>query len=328
MTRRKRRRPGDAEKAPAGAAALEARGNALAAAGRFAEAAAAFERALRRRPGDFALLCNLGSALKELGRVAEARQAYRGALALEPRSAAALSNLAQLEAESGDHAAAQALYKRVLALDPEDAEAWHDYSLIKTFEPGDADLAAMQSLRARPGLAAGKAMFLDFAVAKALQDLGDHDAAFARFASGNRLQRTSLRYDVAGDEALVERIIGSFDAAFLAAHAGKGLMDERPIFIVGMPRSGTSLVEQILSSHSRVLGAGEVNHFRDAVVDALGAGKGTGGRGFPEAVRDFAAQDFRRLGDAYVKRLASGAGKAVRITDKMPRNFFFLGLIH
>ena len=328
MTKEKRRRPGNAHQAPAGAAALEARGNAVAAAGRFAEAATAFKRALRRRPGSFPLLCNLASALKQHGRVDEARRTYGDALALEPRSAAALSNLAQLEAESGDHAAARALYRRLLALDPEDAEAWHDYSLIKTYESGDPDLAAMQSLRARPGLAAGKAMFLDFAVAKALQDAGDVDAAFQRVASGNRLKRASLRYDVAGDEALVERIVATFDKAFLAAHAGAGAMDERPVFIVGMPRSGTSLVEQILSSHSRVLGAGEVNHFRDAVVDAVGAGKGAGGRGFPEAVRDFAAQDFKRLGRAYVKRLASGAGKAARITDKMPRNFFFLGLIH
>ncbi|MGH6662816.1 MAG: sulfotransferase, partial [Rhodospirillales bacterium] len=285
--------------------------------------ATAFRRALGRRPGNLPLLVNLGNALKELGRVAEARRAYRAALALEPRSAAALSNLAQLEAESGDHAAARKLYKRVLALDPEDAEAWHDYSLIKTYESGDPDLAAMQSLRARPGLAAGKAMFLDFALGKALQDAGDVDAAFQRFASGNRLKRASLRYDVAGDEALVERIVATFDKAFLAAHAGAGAMDERPVFIVGMPRSGTSLVEQILSSHSRVLGAGEVNHFRDAVVDILG----DGGRGFPEAVRDLAARDFRRLGEAYLERLALGAGKAARITDKMPRNFFFLGFI-
>ena len=331
MTTRKRRRPGNAHQAPADAAALAARGDAAAAAGRYAEAATAFERALRRAPASFALLANLGSALKQLGRVAEARQAYRDALAIAPTSTAALANLAQLEAESGDHAAARELYKRLLALDPEDAEAWHDYSLIKAFAAGDPDLAAMQELRARPGLAADKAAFLDFAVAKALQDQGDYDAAFASFASGNRLKRGSLRYDVAKDEALAERIAAAFDKDFLAANAGKGLADERPVFIVGMPRSGTTLVEQILASHSRVGGAGEVNYFRDAVAQvlgALGAGKGAGGRGFPDAVRGLATRDFRRLGDAYVKRLAQGAGKAARITDKMPRNFFFLGLIH
>ncbi len=337
MNRKRRRsnrkpRAGRAKNA-AGPGALAARGNALAAAGRFADAAAAFRRAVARDPGNFAAWCNLGSALAHTGAGDDARKAYAEALELQPRSVDALSNLAIFEAESGDHATARRLFRRILDLDPGEAETWHDYSLIKTFQPGDSDLAAIERLRARPGLAAAKAMFLDFAAAKAYQDLGDYDAAFRRFASANRLKRASLDYDVAADEALAGRIAAAFGADLFAANAGAGSADERPVFIVGMPRSGTSLVEQILASHSRVHALGEVDHFRDVVVGRAGAGPGLGGRagtgrGFPEAVADLAGRDFRSLGADYVKLAAADAGKAARVTDKMPRNFFFVGLIH
>jgi tetratricopeptide (TPR) repeat protein len=315
------------------AAALEQRGNAAAASGRLKDAAAAYRRALRREPGNFRVLTNLGNVLAKLDRPAEARDAYAAALAVEPQSTSAISNLALLEAESGDRDKARMLYRRLLSIDPGDAEAWHDYSLIGTFQPGDPDLVELERLRARPEFGGARAMFLDFAIAKALRDLGEHDRAFMHLASANRLKRASLQYDVAAEEALVDGIIDVFDEALFAANAGAGSGDGRPIFIVGMPRSGTSLVEQILASHSRVSGMGEVNHFRDVVLGRAGAGPGVKGmsakgRGFPEGVADLQHEDFRRLGEGYAKLLPEGPAKALRVTDKMLRNFFFVGLIH
>lgn len=323
MTRIRRRRPGKARVANADAATLEARGGSLMAAGRFADAARAFEKALRAQPDNVRLLNNLANVLRHLERTAEAAEHYARALALEPRSLAALSNLALLKAETGEREDAAALYRRLLAIAPDDAEAWHDLAPIKDFAAGDPDLEAMERLRARPGLAGEQAMFLDFALAKAYDDLGEHDRAFRHAAAGNRLKRASLAYDVAKDEALAERIVAAFDRPLMDAVAGAGLADARPIFIVGMPRSGTTLVEQILASHSRVKALGEVEHFRDAVREVVLAG----GRRFPESVRGLGRGDFRRLGRAYAKRIGKTEPSVLRVTDKMPRNFFFAGLI-
>lgn len=312
---------------------LETLGTAAVAAERLEEAAAAFNRVLEAEPGNFAVRANLGGVLLMLERRDEAAAAFEQALAAEPRSVPVLSNLALLKGQSGEREAASELFRRIFEIAPDDTEAWHDYSLIKTFRPGDPDLGAMERLRAAPHLPAGKALFLDFALAKAYDELGEHDRAFVHMAAGNRAKRASLSYDVADDEKLVERIVSVFDEGFFESRAGSGLDDGRPVFILGMPRSGTSLVEQILASHSRVHGAGELTHLRDAILGRAGAGPGVGalggkGRGFPEGAADLGPGDFRALGEAYVARLERGAPAAARITDKMPRNVFFLGLIH
>ena len=196
---------------------------------------------------------------------------------MEPLSVLVLSNLALLKAKTGDPGGALGLYRRILEIDPTDAEVFHDLTLLKTFAIGDPDLAAMEELRAEIPTDLEKTMFLDFALAKALDDLGCHDRPFERLASANILKRASLDYDAARDEALADRIIGAFDKPFLDAQGSPGHMDDKPIFIIGMPRSGTTLVEQILASHSQIVGAGELNHFRDVVMGFSGAGPGVKG---------------------------------------------------
>jgi hypothetical protein len=173
---------------------------------------------------------------------------------MEPLSVLVLSNLALLKAKTGDPGGALGLYRRILEIDPTDAEVFHDLTLLKTFAIGDPDLAAMEELRAEIPTDLEKTMFLDFALAKALDD-----------------------FDAARDEALADRIIGAFDKPFLDAQGSPGHMDDKPIFIIGMPRSGTTLVEQILASHSQIVGAGELNHFRDVVMGFSGAGPGVKG---------------------------------------------------
>ena len=333
MNRKQRRRRGKEDKAAEKTvAALLQRAAGFYDQGRHSEALQLCRQAAEKEPGNFAAQSNLGNVLARLGKMAEAAEAYGNALDIEPSSAPVLSNLALLKAETGDRDAALGLYRRILEIDPTDAEVFHDLTLLKTFASGDPDLAAMEELRAEIPPDSEKTMFLDFALAKALDDFGEHDRAFERLASANRLKRKSLDYDVARDEALVERIIGAFDKPFLDAQGTQGHRDEKPIFIIGMPRSGTTLVEQILASHSRVVGAGELNHFRDVVMGFGGAGPGVkglspSGQGFPEGVRDLIAGDFKKLGKAYAGLLGQQAPDARRITDKMPRNFFFAGLI-
>ena len=130
-----------------------------------------------------------------------------------------------LKAETGDPGGALGLYRRILEIDPTDAEVFHDLSLLKTFASDDPDLAAMEKLRAELPTDTEKTMFLDFALAKVLDDLGRHDRAFERLASANSLKRASLDYDAARDEALADRIIGAFDKPFLDAQGSPGDAD-------------------------------------------------------------------------------------------------------
>lgn len=328
----RRRREKEDKAAEKTAAALLERAAGFCDQGRFSEALKLCRQAVEKEPGNFAAQSNLGNILARLGKTEQAAEAYGRALAMEPSSVPVLSNLALLKAETGDGGGALGLYRRILEIDPTDAEVFHDLSLVKTFASGDPDLAAMEELRAELPTDAEKTMFLDFALAKAFDDLGRHDRAFERLASANRLKRASLDYDVARDEALADRIIGAFDKPFLDAQGSPGLSDDKPIFIIGMPRSGTTLVEQVLASHSQIVGAGELNHFRDVVMGFGGAGPGvkglgTSGLGFPEGVRDLTGGDFQKLGKAYSGLLGQQAADARRVTDKMPRNFFFAGLI-
>ncbi|MFQ5764085.1 MAG: sulfotransferase, partial [Rhodospirillales bacterium] len=330
---KKRRTPAaKARPAPPSAVSLMAEAAECFRRGRLDDALALIRRVLDQDPGNADIEANLGNVLSRMGKTQEAAEAYGRALAADPDNVPVLGNLAILKAETGERDEAVALHRRVLALDPGDAETYHDLSVLKTFAAGDPDIGAMEALRARPSLPDEKAMFLDFALAKALDDTGDFERAFAHMASANRLKRTMLPYDAARDEALVERIVEVFDQTFFEGRDGEGAADGTPIFIVGMPRSGTTLVEQVLASHSQVFGAGELNHFRDAVMGFGDLGPGLkglgGGRGFPEGARDLGPSDVRRLGEAYVQRLCREAPGAARVTDKMPRNFFFLGLIH
>ncbi|MCH7936951.1 MAG: sulfotransferase [Proteobacteria bacterium] len=330
--KQRRRREKEVHVAEKTAAALLQRAAGFYDQGRLSEALKLCRRAVEKEPGNFAAQSNLGNVLARLGKSEKAAEAYGHALAMEPSSVPVLSNMALLKAETGDSDGALGLYRRILEIDPTDAEVLHDLSLLKTFASGDPDLAAMEKLRAELPTDSEKTMFLDFTLAKVLDDLGDHDRAFERLASANRLKRASLDYDVARDEALADRIIGAFDKPFLDALGTPGHGDDKPIFIIGMPRSGTTLVEQILASHSQVVGAGELNHFRDVVMGFGGAGpgvKGLGasGQGFPEGVRDLIGGDFQKLGKAYAGLLGQQAPDARRVTDKMPRNFFFAGLI-
>jgi len=347
MNRQQRRRQKKQQKSSAGADAknlsadaLLARAGDLYGQGRGLEALDLCRKAVALEPENFGAQSNLGNVLAGLGQTQGAEAAYGRALGLNPTSVPVLSNLALLKAETGDPEAASALYRRVLEIDPTEAETYHDLSLLKKFKPGApgdaADIAAMEKLRASPSLPPEGAMFLDFALAKALDDAGDYDRAFGHMAAANRAKRKTLKYDPAADEAITERIIDVFDAAFVAGQAGVGSADGRPVFIIGMPRSGTTLVEQILASHSGVRAKGEVNYFRDAVFGFTSADQGkkagvkemsASGQDFPEGVRDIGDDGFKRLGEGYMRLLGGNAPKALRITDKVPRNFFFAGLI-
>jgi tetratricopeptide (TPR) repeat protein len=318
---------------PDNAAAHGNLGVALAAQGRIADAVPHYERALVLDPGHAGIHYNLGIALAAQGRIAEAAAHYRHAFALNanyaeahnnlgnlleaqdnsveamahyeraiainPRHAEAHNNLGNICREHGQFDDALAHYGRAIAIAPANAEAHFHRAEIRTFHPGDTSLVALEAMAGRDDLPANKAMFIHFALAKALEDCGDFGRAFEHLRKGNTIKRRQIHYDEPAVIRNFRRIAGERFQAVEPRREGDP--SSVPIFVLGMPRSGSTLIEQILASHPQIQGAGE----RPAVWDT----------GAPHDARTYLAG-----------LPALGKGK-VRIVDKLPENFLRIGLI-
>ncbi len=301
-------------------------GMALREGGTFDGAAAAHRRALEIRPDFAEAHNNLGVALLQLEDLEAATAAFRRALEIKPDLANAHNNLGFALSQAGELDAARTAHRRALEIEPDLAVAYEALAELKAFTPGDGDVAAMESLLASPSLADKQAMRLCFALGKAYEALGDYDRAFASFARANRLKRSSIDYDITKDESRVDRITAAFDRELLARAAGHGCASELPVFIVGMPRSATTLVEQILASHSQVHGAGEIKDIGE-ILDEMRL-RSDVSRNFTKAAAALGAEDLRCLGQEYVDAVRRRAPDVLRVTDKMPGNFLYVGFIH
>ena len=228
--------------------------------GRPESAANNFERALALRPDLAETHYNLGTALKDQGRLDEAVNCFERALAINPGYAEAHNKLASVRKEQGKFDEARRHYERALTLDRTLAEAHWNRASLKTYRVGDADLAALEALATDPALLPAKLPYVHFALAKAYEDLGQFDRAFEHLLSGNTLKRRGIDYDPTRDEQLLRRIAAAFDANLLDRFRAAGDPSPLPIFILGMPRSGSTLIEQILASHPLVQGGGELGN--------------------------------------------------------------------
>ncbi|MCG3200847.1 MAG: Beta-barrel assembly-enhancing protease [Gammaproteobacteria bacterium] len=221
---------------------------------------------------------------------------------------------------------AEAAYRTVLKCDPDSAGAWYGLSSAKKFREDDTgDIAAMERLVASEGLDDAARSALHFALGKAHDDCRRYDEAFRHYHLGNTIRRRALTGSVPDLAALTEEIIGFFDERYFAGHRGIGSDSDVPIFIVGMPRSGTTLTEQIISSHPSVHGAGELAYFA-RLAHGLHALLRTPER-FPFCCAAIDNANAATLVDPYLKLLRWHSATAPRITDKMPTNYRYLGLI-
>jgi tetratricopeptide (TPR) repeat protein len=292
-------------------------------AGDFAAALAACNDALAADPADPRVLFLAGSAARRLGRVDDWVGFFRRTLERDPANVEAHYELAVGLRIQGDTAAARDHFEHVLALQPGHAAARYQLAQFTRFTAGDP---AIEDLAARLAAADAPAdkVRLGFALAKAREDAGDHAAAFRALAVANGLKRAEIDYDVARDEAFAHRIAGSFTpelAARLApvdSNLGAG-----EVFVVGMPRSGTTLAEQILAAHPDVTGMGEVLDLETAV----NAFAGRLGQPFPECLAMAGPDDMTALGGDYVARIASNATGARFRVNKTPANFLYVGVI-
>jgi tetratricopeptide (TPR) repeat protein len=255
------------------------------------DALAAFEEAARLNPGEVRLRLSIGHLSKTLGRRAECEQAY----------------------------------KRCLEMDPGMGEAYWSLADLKNYVFSDAEIAAMQSLlKGEDGDDEDQA-HVHFALGRAFEHKKDYATAFDHYATGNRRRRKTVPFDITAFENKTRRVRECFDPAFFASRRGCGYPDPSPIFIVGLPRSGSTLVEQILASHSCVEGTFELPNLltlvrefdhADAAHDA-----------YPEIVRTASPEHLGRLGRRYIEETAPMRSARPHFIDKMPNNFSHIGLI-
>jgi tetratricopeptide (TPR) repeat protein len=292
-----------------------------------ADAEIAATRALALSPEEPEALNAMGLVRFEQQDSDAALALFRRAIALKPDLADAHNNIGNILKESGQLAAACEAYERAIELDPRETAYYVNFSDPKKFTEGDIHLAAMEEMARKAGNLTDTARCrLRFALAKAYDDLGRYDEAFACWREGNALKRERIDYDEAGMVGSFDRIRATFDRSLLA-RTDCGDRSPLPVFVIGMPRSGTTLVEQILASHPAVHGAGELSDFGSLVGQMSGTGGGNSFR-YPEDTPVLTNEQFSSLGKAYVERQRQRAPKAERVTDKMPANFMFLGMIH
>jgi tetratricopeptide (TPR) repeat protein len=295
--------------------------------GQFDAARKCFTQALTLQP-DYVEACNnLGNIFAKQGKFEQAVPWYQQALSLKSDDAVAHHNLGMALKGLGQFDAARLQFEAALALRPDFAEAHFQRADLKTFLPGDADLAALERLAAEPALLpAAKMLHVHFALGKALDDVGDYRRAFDQWLQGGALKRREVDYDERASEQLLRRIIKTFNPTLFDRLATSGDPAAAPIFILGMPRSGSTLIEQILASHPAVHGAGELPAL-NLVAHSV---PGSAGRPipFPACVSRLDATGLKRLGQAYLAALPALPDGKSRITDKETGNFWFVGLIH
>jgi tetratricopeptide (TPR) repeat protein len=307
--------------APNHSGGLAARAKALKHYDRLDEAMAAASAAAMAAPESASVHNALGEIQQVQGRIDDALASFEKAATLPgTEREAARINQATLLIEIGRMEDAAQLLERILEANPRCVSAWTNRADLKAFGADDPDLARMEALLGPQGTAEFKdRMALHFALGKAYLDHGDSTRAFRHLQEGNRMKRGTFSFDIDATAQWMRDIAATFTPNLLARLAGGGDGSKMPIFVLGMPRSGTTLVEQILASHRDVQGAGELRAVQ-RLVDGLGD--------YPAAAARLTSADLARLGESYLASVRPLAGGEAHVVDKMPANFLHAGLIH
>ncbi len=297
-------------------------------AGRHVEADAAIRRALKVDPDSAASWIIQGSVAAHRLQGEAAVAAFDRALALHPGQVRVLLSKGHVLKTLGRRAECEAVYRACLALEPNFGEAYCSLADLKNYRFADAEIAAMEALAAAeraPAPATADAAQLEFALGRAYEQRGEWARSFRHYAAGNAARRRTLHFDAVAFEDKSRRVARCFDADFLKRHAGAGCPDPAPIFIVGLPRSGSTLVEQILASHPKVQGTMELPNLVTIVreLDHWGGGRDT----YPECLGALPPAALAQLGMRYLDETRDLRGERARFIDKMPNNFSHVGLL-
>jgi len=290
-------------------------GTALKASGRLDAAAAEYEKALALRPGFAMAHNNLGLVHDETARPHDAMACYHQAIAIDPDYADARNNLGNVLFQLGRSDEAATEYRKVIAIRPSYAEA---YRHLTNVSPDPEMAAAIREQLERPDLSSEDTMHFHYALARIAEHDREFAEAFRHYRTANRIRRRAIRYDADEHARLIDRLIETFSPELRETARDWGSDSELPVFIVGMPRSGTTLVEQIVASHPRVHGAGELPVLANFEMELAG---------YPESIRQHGPAVAADWSHRYLAVLRGRPDSAARITDKAPSNFLRIGLI-
>ncbi|MBF0357200.1 MAG: tetratricopeptide repeat protein [Magnetococcales bacterium] len=285
-------------------------------------AVSSLRKAVAIKPGHTDAYYNLGVTLQELGEIEEAVTSFKKAVALKPDHADAYSNLGVVLQVQGDLAEAISCYEKAISLRPNRALTYRNLSIIKKYRE-KSEIDEMIKLLPRLTNSEDK-MHLNFALGKAMADIKRDAEAFDYFNEGNKIERATLQFDIEIIAKLFTDIKQTFNKHFFESRVGFGCKDSTPIFILGMPRSGSTLIEQILSSHTDVYGAGELSFIEKSLLENMSS-KQIGL--VPDMVSKLTIDDVCKLGESYIKKIRTIEKDAKFITDKMPMNFIYTGVI-
>jgi hypothetical protein len=295
-----------------------------------AERQAALDAAVAARelsPNDPAILDSVGTLFSLANDQRAALDALDRAVGQAPNSSRYHYNRATIRRFGGDLEGAEADYDFVIAQRPADYEAYLNRTELRIQTAERNHLPELEALVARPiGDWRGEVQ-VRYALAKEYEDTRDYAKSFAHLRVGADLQRTHLGYDVSHDAATADWIIEAFPKREFNPNQASGDLEHSPIFIVGLPRSGSTLIERILSSHSQIAAAGELNCLALAIVDLASRQVGQDRLPRQALVRASAAMDFAALGGEYLRRARSILGLQGRFIDKMPLNYLYCGII-
>ncbi len=273
----------------------------------------------------------LGMLLARVDQHEASQSHYRQAVTAQPRETEYLFNLATSQRFLGQAEAAEATLDAILQMDPTDHEAAAMRSSLRTARPDSNHVDELKITYANLPLSPAAQTSFCYALAKELEDLGEYRESFGWLKRGADLRRSGMRYQVATDVEIIDGIIETFDASFFARvlpPVPDDAINREAFFIIGLPRSGTTLLERILGSHSEVHAAGELGHFGIELTKLTRAALGGRKPDRREFVRASACIDFAELGRSYIASTRPGTGHTPHFIDKLPFNYLYAGLIH
>lgn len=291
--------------------------------GEFATAADVSRRAAQMHPGELQFVYLEVLCLLDDGKAEAALERMRTALREDPLSAQLQYSMGLVMAELGKFDAAKEHYAKALAIDPRYYAAYYNLTAIQTPTENEPQIEILeQKLRQMPPQTPEAAVSAEFGLGKMLEDRGDYDDAFKHFEIGNKIMRQRLPYSSATQSEYVDSLLQHLGEDFIARCSKVGSDTGTPVFILGMIRSGTSLVEQILAGHPEIAAGGELPFLPQALTrytDTLSAGGGK--------IAALSDDNLRAIGQHYLEKIGARHPGARRVTDKLPGNFMLLGLI-
>ena len=314
------------EIAPGFVAAWHDLGSVLKELNRFEEAVKALQEAVRLDPANAVTHYFYGAALAMAAQPEAAIEAYRKAVDLDPDLSGAYLGLGHVLKTVGDQDGGVAAYRRAIELRPDFGEIYYSLSNLKTFKFSDQEIAGMEERVGNNALPIDCQVHFAFSLGKAYEDKADYAAAFRYYELANRRHRETIAYDPVQTEVAHEKIRKAFSLEFFEhqAQMGTGCRDPDPIFILGLPRSGSTLLEQILASHTLVDGTSELP---DISMIAQSVTNKAQGRTFPMSMPELTSEELTALGKQYLSQTRRHRGSAPFFTDKMPNNFAYVGFI-